>query len=272
MSRHRLRSGVRFVKRAIARGTLVGLLAGCVAAQETTNGIAAADFLLAPLRVHLLSAASEPAIQTQLTANDVGRILGKVNQVWAQAGITFYLESLRSEPAQQATNYLARARADERATLLGLRPKDSLATNCFHVFYLRQIRPNGVYFNAQGIFVKDTASLRPVPGGLDEPLPRVTAHELGHALTLAHRQNVTNLLASGMSGGWLDEAEIGQAREAARPRPWVETVSAAFKRAEAFRRENKAQAARELYRRLTFVPLKSGPILTAQQRLTELKE
>ncbi|MFM8468512.1 MAG: Matrixin, partial [Limisphaerales bacterium] len=184
--------------------------------QEATNGFAFGDFLLAPLRVHLLTATNEPAIHTTLTSNDVVRILGKVNRVWAQAGVTFYLESLHAEPAVGPTNYTERAREDERATLLALRPKETLATNCFHVFYLKQIRPNGVYFNAQGIFVKDTASLRPVEGGLDEFIPRVTAHELGHALTLPHRQYVTNLRSSGNRAARLNEAEIQQAREAAK--------------------------------------------------------
>lgn len=224
-------------------------------AQESTNGFAFGDFLLAPLRVHLLTATNEPAIHTTLTSNDVTRILGKVNRVWAQAGITFYLESLRVEPAANATNYLENGKEDERATLLSLRPKASLATNCFHVFYLKRIRPNGVYFNAQGIFVKDTASLRPVEGGLDEPLPRVTAHELGHALTLAHRQDVTNLLASGMSGGWLNTAEIADARAAAAKRVWVESAAALQQRVKELESARKPAEAKELLRRLEYVPM-----------------
>ncbi len=233
-------------------GLLTSLPAG---AQEGTNGFGFGDFLLAPLRIHLLTATNEPAIHTTLTSNDVTRILGKVNRVWAQAGITFYLESLRTEPAVNAKNYLENAKEDERATLLALRPKESLATNCFHVFYLKQIRPNGVYFNAQGIFVKDTASLRPVQGGLDEPLPRVTAHELGHALTLSHRQSVTNLLASGMSGGWLNEEEIADARAAAGKRPWVETAAALQQRVKELESARKPAEAKELLRRLEYVPM-----------------
>lgn len=264
-----LHRAARLVPNALVVGVLALLMLNRAGAQESTNGFVAADFLLAPLRVHLLTATNEPAIHTRLTSNDVVRILGKVNRVWAQAGITFYLESLLTEPAQNTSDYLKRAKEDERTALLALRPKDSLATNCFHVFYLRQIQPNGIYFNAQGIFVKDTARLRPVEGGLDEPLPRVTAHELGHALTLAHRQNATNLLASGMSGGWLDAVEIAQARKAVQHRPWVESASAMLQRAEALQRENKSAEARELYRRLIHVPVEGDVVRLARRRLEQ---
>ena len=47
------------------------------------------DWLLAPVRVHLLSASNAPAIHTTLTGADVQRILKKLNGVWSQAGITF---------------------------------------------------------------------------------------------------------------------------------------------------------------------------------------
>src|SRR5207248_1167101 len=63
-----------------------------------------ADYLLAPVRVHLLSARDSAAIQTTLTAEDINRILGKLNGVWAQAGLHFYLESLVREEAVTAND------------------------------------------------------------------------------------------------------------------------------------------------------------------------
>src|SRR4051812_2766270 len=74
-------------------------------AQAATNEFPFNDYLLVPVRVHLLSAKNSPAIHTTLTEKDITRILGKVNGVWAQAGLHFYLESLvREEAIHQKSN------------------------------------------------------------------------------------------------------------------------------------------------------------------------
>ena len=90
-------------------------------------------------------------------------------------------------------------------------PKERLSAHAIDICYVKQVQPNGFYYG-EPIVVKDTASLREVPGGLDEPLPRVTSHEIGHALGLKHRQEVTNLMQSGTTGFSLNETEINTVR------------------------------------------------------------
>ncbi|MEW6304917.1 MAG: hypothetical protein AB1705_15695 [Verrucomicrobiota bacterium] len=213
-----------------------------------------ADFLLVPLRIHLLSASNAPALHTTLGEKDFARIVPKMNRVWAQAGIHFQVESLRREEAVNQDVTRQSENAENYRWLLRTRPVASRATNAFDLYYIKRFRSNGVYLrdepeetrgdakggnDGQGdatakakrsdgidlprsaIFVKDTASLKPTDDGIDEPLPRVSSHELGHAFGLGHRQDVTNLMASGTTGVWLNEREIRTSRRVAGRFDWI---------------------------------------------------
>ncbi len=165
--------------------------------------------LTLPVRVHLMQSATRPAMHTTLVEADIRRIFQKVNAVWAQAGIEFEIESIglthAIEPAVDAQQQT------EFARVKAMIPKERLSASALDICYVKEVRPNGFYYG-EPIVVKDTASLRAVPDGLDEPLPRVTSHELGHALGLRHRQETTNLMASGTTGASLNDAEIATAR------------------------------------------------------------
>ena len=222
---------------------------------DVTNRFGFADFLLVPLRVHLVSAKVATNLSTTLREQDIARILPKMNRVWAQAGVHFYVESLVREEAAGQEGYAERARADEPPALLSLRPEATRSSNQFHLYYLHQCRPNGIYIGPGGIFVKDIAWLRKVEGGMDEPLPRVSSHELGHAFTLPHRQDVTNLMASGTTGMWLNDDEIKQAREAARKKEWIQPAPDVLKRAEELQKSGKNAEAKKLFSIVATVPI-----------------
>ena len=222
------------------------------------------EFLVAPLRVHLLLAKDIPAVHTTLAEQDVTRILAKLNGVWSQAGVHFYLESLVREEAQHAPSHAQRGEPSNRFDLLELRPPQSQATNLFHLYFVKEMSANGMCF-AEAIFVKDTASLRTVEGGIDEPIPRVCSHELGHALGLLHRQDTTNLMASGTTGTWLNDSEIKQARTTARSCGWIEPAPEILKRADELFPANRVAAA-SWYARLATIPLKAAAVELARQR------
>lgn len=188
-----------------------------VAAASVSSIVHAADDLLTlsiPARVHLLQSEKDPALHTTLTEDDVKRVLNKVNSiVWSQAKVHIELESIRKTTAINDTNVTKDA---TYKWVVASAPKDSLLKNGLNIFYVKDLTDNGFYNNATGlIFVKDTAKLMEVPGGIDEPLPRVTSHEIGHALGLQHRQDLTNLMASKKSGYLLNAEEIGIARKTA---------------------------------------------------------
>ncbi len=168
--------------------------------------------IVVPVRVHLMRSTTDASMNTSLTERDVARIFEKVNRVWGQAGIRLEIESVvetRAAPLPPPEQPMP-----EHVRMKAAIPKEQLSATAVDICYVKEIRPNGFYYG-EFIVVKDTARLREVPAGLDEPLPRVTSHELGHAFGLSHRQAITNLMASGTTGFSLNALEIAAAREGA---------------------------------------------------------
>lgn len=202
------------------------------------------EFLVIPLRVHLLTATDLPEIDCHLTEADIHRILGKANRIWNVAGIHWGLESIVREPAARQDRFREALKGDRPPSLNAYRmllPEESRNKDGLNVYYLHKFSVNGVWLGDVAL-VKETASLRKVEGGIDEPIPRVTSHELGHALDLPHRQNVTNLLASGTTGTKLNVQEVATAREAAKLKRGARGI-ADLKR-EAMQTDDRSKASR----------------------------
>ena len=122
------------------------------------------------------------------------------------------------------------------------------------VYFIHDLPVNGIYLGDGAVFVQELARLLPVPGGLDEPLPRVTAHELGHALGLRHRDDLTNLLASGTTGTTLNQAEVTSSRARALATPGSLPVPGLRKKAEEALARGEVAEARRLWTWLAGVP------------------
>ena len=169
------------------------------------------EMILIRARVHLLQSEKEAALNTTMTEEDVKRVLPKINKIWSQAHVQIELESI----CKATANYDAEAKKDATYQwVVASLPKDNLLKNGLNIFYVKDLTDNGFYSRGY-IVVKDTAKLMEVPGGVDEPIPRVTSHEIGHALGLQHRQELTNLMASKKSGYLLNAQEIEMARTTA---------------------------------------------------------
>jgi hypothetical protein len=193
---------------------------------EATRAFKVEDFLIVPVRVHRLRCKEADALDCRLADDDVRRVFQKANRIWNKAGLALAIESIRAEDAVHPEGFEEERLEDFRGT----RPADSRPAGMVHVYYVHRLPTNGVFMGRDAIFVKDTASLRPVKGGVDEPLPRVTSHEIGHAMGLAHRQDTINLMASGTTGWSLNDPEIDATRAWAARQDWVLKPAAALEK------------------------------------------
>lgn len=196
------------------------------AVHEATKKFSYGEFLIVPVRVHLLQCKDVEALHCVLKEADVRRVFGKANRIWNKAGIALSVESIVTEDAVKPEGFDEARLQDFKGT----RPPKGLESGMIHVFYVHQLPTNGVYMGRDAIFVKDTAALREVKGGVDEPIPRVTSHEIGHALGLPHRQNTINLMASGTTGWSISDDEIEAVRGWASSQEWILAPPVAFEK------------------------------------------
>lgn len=227
------------------------------------------DYRIVPVRVHILQSANTPAANATLTAADIKRIFGKVNTIWHHAGVHMWVESVVVEKAEHTAGHES---DKDLATnsLLQLRPEGSHPGGMFNVYYIGAMLPNGIYMRNDAVFVKQSAQLRPVVGGIDEPLPRVTAHELGHGMSLPHRQDTFNLMASGTTGTSLNDLEIDAVRNTVLAFSWALTPEAFLKLADEDIKMSKKDTAISRYRSLSELPGKSAVKDAALKNLAKI--
>jgi len=252
---------VRHAPRTLALALLVAAMATLPAAAGPDADVVAPppfdQFLILPLRVHVLRSSDFPEIDCRLTDDDIRRILGKVNGIWNKAGLHWAAEPVVREPAAGLTKFRLLRDLDALGNLAAYRvlfPEESREFDGLHVYYLHRFPVNGVWLGRGSAVVQETAKLRPVEGGIDEPVPRVTAHELGHALGLPHRQDRTNLLASGTTGTLLNAREVETARATARTLPGVKTAADLIKEANRAEAAGDLPTARTLWGRIGEIP------------------
>jgi len=263
------------MRRLIEATIVLAVLSAGILAQEKTGdkpGPAlrpVEEFRIVPVRVHLLRCTDPAAAGTKLTETDITRIFRKANGIWHAAGVHLWVESIVEENPASIEGH-ENDRTLPMDALLPLRRDSSMGEGMFHVYYVGAIVLTGDFMRRDGIFVQEAARLVVVPGGIDEPLPRVTSHELGRGMGLPHRQARTNLMASGTTGTSLNEDEIQTARTKAESFKWTETAEAFLKSAEAMSSEKKSQA-ESRFRAIADLPGVSPLKDRAKERLEKLR-
>lgn len=180
------------------------------------------------LRIHLVESSTSDSLNTTLTEADVAILIEGINEVWSQAAITWLVDTIFRESAQNEEIF--------EAVLAGQLPPDALATvvpggNLFFgdwdVFIIRSFGgvAGGLYIpSIQSVIFPelDPTGLRDLTGSGR----RILAHELGHSLSLQHVACPPegNLMAPGCEAPnrtLLTAAQIAQVRQqAATGRPW----------------------------------------------------
>ena len=155
---------------------LATLAGGPEALHDPAQPIAADRFLIIPLRAHVLTAPDLELANCKLKDADVTRIVGKLNTIWNKAGIHFGLESIVREPAAQRGRFRLMAELKEGEPEMSdfqlLLPKKGRVFDGLHVFFFHELPFNGAYLGDDCSIVQEGARLKPVEGGIDEPLSR----------------------------------------------------------------------------------------------------
>ncbi len=103
--------------------------------------------------------------------------IGKLNTLWSKAGIYFGLETIVREPAAQTDRF--RQLVERKNGKLGvldyftLLLKPGRGFDGFHAFFFHDLPMNGASVVEDIVIVTEQARLKPVEGGIDEPIPRV---------------------------------------------------------------------------------------------------
>lgn len=139
-----------------------------------------------PLSVHLDRSSLRPSAFTE--------VLKEINHIWwSQAGICFEMQVMMNDDKQSSG---------------------------FDIWFVPRINNsdsmNGNFGGEHSIYVRDKPILRAAPRPAQYPAARTAAHELGHALSLPHRQDSDDNLMRSKTYGWqLNQEEIAIARKAA---------------------------------------------------------
>ncbi|RPH44552.1 MAG: hypothetical protein EHM91_08150, partial [Planctomycetota bacterium] len=102
------------------------------AVHEATKTFAYGEFLIVPVRVHILQCEKADALHCRLKEDDVRRVFGKANRIWNKAGIAFHLESIVTEEAVHTDDFNPSLLESFKAT----RPPKSAVSGMIHVFYV----------------------------------------------------------------------------------------------------------------------------------------
>jgi hypothetical protein len=235
----------------------VGLVAS-ICRIAGAQDVPAEQFVIIPLRVHVLTDPNIDMANCKMTEADVKRVVSNVNAIWHKAGIHFGVESVLREPAAQQERF--RLTAELGGGQVGapdlwmLMPRASRVFDGLHVYYFHELPFNSAYMGDDVVFAHEQAQVSQIPGGSQDPVARVTAHALGNLLGLPNTNQPRNLMGNGTSGIALAGSQAEAARKVGRTIAGATTVAGLRKAVKAAETKGDAATARRLRSWLAEVP------------------
>jgi hypothetical protein len=224
---------------------------------------AADQFLIVPLRIHILRTPDLALANCKLEDGDVERVVRNLNTIWRKAGIVFGVESIVHEAAVQQERFRLIVKLNEGQIGLTdfqlLLPKPSRVFDGLHAYFFHELPFNGAYVGEESVILHEGAALNAVAGGIDDTMARVLGHCFGRTFGLRPREEPpTSLLALGTTGRDLDSAEVDRARRVVKTIDGVLTVADARKAAAEFEAAQRPDYAKRLRSWLAAIPGPAG--------------
>lgn len=271
---------MRLTPRGLAlAGLVLASIGADLDAGDVTKVPAFEQFLVVPLRVHILDSKEFAMTACQISDAEVTRSVAAINAIWSKAGISFGLDSIVHEPAGQIERFQATIKLndgelpnfDPFAMLLPQTPSRIFAGAQLYIFH--ELPLNGFYIPAADAAVTlERPQLRQVEGGGADPMARVAARFLGEAIGLPPgREDEVGLASGGTNGVGLSEIEIARVRQMAKTVPGVLEVDDMMKQAAAATAKDVTRA-RRLYTWLAAIPGAGPGAAEAKQALAALPE
>jgi hypothetical protein len=241
--------------------TRFALIAGLVLATSriaAAQDVPAEQFVIIPLRVHVLTSPDIDQADCKMTEADAARMVGNINAIWHKAGIHFGVESILREPVVQRERFLIVADLGGGQVspndLRILLPRASRASDGVHVYFFHDLPFNSAFLGDDVVFSNEQAQVNPIDGGSKDPVARVTAHALGNLLTLPNVNDPRNLMGGGTSGMTLAASQAQTARKVARTISGATTVAELRKAEKAAETKGDTATARRLHSWLAEIP------------------
>jgi hypothetical protein len=258
----------------ISSSTLDLSLAG-----DVTEVPAYDQFLVIPLRLHVLTTKNPDLGNSRMTDAELVNTVERINDIWHKAGIHFGLEAIFREPAIQEERFWAMLELQKvqqnnnqnffNNTYAYLLPASTRAFAGLHLYIFQELPFNSLYvLPLDATLVKEKPELVPVEGGSKYPVARVASRGFGLALGLTTRQDEFGALSSGTNGVGLNEGEVATARRIATTIQGAKGVGDLAREAETALREKNIEKARRLWTWLSEVPGEGAAI--AKKKLENL--